>query len=159
MSVDPDRFRSLLSRFASGVTVLSLRDAAGRDHGMTVSAFCSVSLEPPLVLACVDRAASMHDLLLASDGPLGVSILSLAQEPLSRHFADADAERWAGVPMVRGESGVPLVAGAIAHLECRIVDRHPAGDHTILIARVERGELGEGGPLVYFRGGYADLQR
>lgn len=158
MSVDADLFRSVLSRFASGVTVVSARDAEGRDHGMTVSAFCSVSLAPPLVLACVAHDASMHPVLSAVD-VFGVSVLAESHEPLSRHFADREADRWEGVPMRRGGDGLPLVEGALATLECRVVARHEAGDHTIVVGRVEEATIGEGVPLVYWRGGYAELQR
>jgi flavin reductase (DIM6/NTAB) family NADH-FMN oxidoreductase RutF len=156
VSLDPDIFRSVLSRFASGVTVVSARDHGGLDHGMTVSAFCSVSLQPPLVLACVDQAASMHAVLLAVDH-FGVSVLSGAQESLSRHFADPASDRWAGVAMQRGVSDVPLIADAVAYVECAMDARHRAGDHTIFIGRVIQARVGHGEPLVYFRGGYTEL--
>jgi flavin reductase (DIM6/NTAB) family NADH-FMN oxidoreductase RutF len=156
VSIDPDTFRSVLSRFASGVTVVSARDHAEIDHGMTVSAFCSVSLEPPLVLACVDHEASMHAVLLAVEH-FGVSVLSAAQEPLSRHFADPASNRWAGVRLHQGMTGVPLVDDAVAHLECRMEARHRTGDHTIFIGRVLHAAIGNGEPLIYFRGGYTEL--
>lgn len=159
MSVDPDRFRSVLSRFASGVTVVSALDADGADHGMTVSAFSSVSLTPPLVLACIDHAASMHGVLTSAEF-FGISILSLEHEPLARHFADAAVDRWAGVRSVRGTTGVALVEGALAHLECRVDSRHDAGDHMIVIGEVIEGTVAAGPPpLIYFRGGYAELVR
>ena len=158
MSVDPSQFRALLSRFASSVTVVSARDESGADRGMTVSAFSSVSLEPPLVLMCVDQSATLHDLLLRTE-MLGVSVLAHEQEWVSRHFATREQHEWEGVPQRRGPCGMPLVDGAIAHLECRVVARHRAGDHTIIIAHVERGDVAEGEPLLYFRGTYARLQR
>jgi flavin reductase (DIM6/NTAB) family NADH-FMN oxidoreductase RutF len=156
--IDPDTFRAVLGRFASGVTVLTARDAAGRDHGMTVSAFCSVSLEPPLVLACVNRIASMHGLLL--EQPLfGVNILAAHQEACSRRFADPDCDRFDGLGYTRGESGVVLLDEAVAHLECRAVSRHAAGDHTVIIAAVDRAVALGGSPLLYYRSGYAQLER
>ena len=95
--IDPDTFRSVLGRFASGVTVVTARDRDERDHGMTVSAFCSVSLVPPLVLVCVDHAASSHDVLLESPH-FAVNVLAVHQEPLSRRFAGVDeATRFDGV--------------------------------------------------------------
>src|SRR5439155_21714162 len=106
--IDPDTFRSVLGRFASGVTIVTARDGDGADHGMTVSAFCSLSLEPPLVLICVDHAASMHGLLLTRPA-LGVSILGAHQEAISRRFADTEDERFDGIAYVRGESGVVLL--------------------------------------------------
>ena len=156
--IDPDLFRSVLGRFATSVTVLSARDAAGKDHGMTVSAFSSVSLNPPLVLACVDKTASIYPTLFKTD-VIGISILNEHQEACSRRFAEKDADRFDDLEIVRGEHGVALLKDAHAHLECRIVTRHDAGDHTIFIAAVERAVPFDGRPLLYYRGGYAQLER
>ena len=158
--MDSDTFRSVLGRFASGVTILTARDASGADHGMTVSAFSSLSLEPPLVLFCVDHTASMHGLLTSDPPPAcGISILSSNQEAYSRRFADPDSDRFDGIAYSRGDSGVVLLDGALAHLECRTLEHHDAGDHTIFIAEVERAEPKHGRPLLYYRGGYAQLER
>lgn len=158
MTLDPDAFRAVLGRFASGVTILTTRDAAGRDHGMTVSAFCSVSLEPPLVLACVDHAADMHDLLMTLDD-VGVSILASGQEALSRRFAELESDRFDGIGYTRGERGVVLFDEALAHLECLVRHRHAAGDHTVFVCEVERATVRQERPLLYYRGGYAQLER
>jgi flavin reductase (DIM6/NTAB) family NADH-FMN oxidoreductase RutF len=158
MTIDADSFRAALGRFASGVTNVTARDAAGQDHGMTVSAFCSLSLDPPMVLACVDHAASMHDLLL--EHPVfGVSILSEDQEACSRRFADPDSDRFDGIAFERGESGVVLLSDALAHLECRVTTHYDAGDHTIFVAAIDRLTPKHGRPLLYYRGGYALLER
>jgi flavin reductase (DIM6/NTAB) family NADH-FMN oxidoreductase RutF len=159
--IDSNTFRSVLGRFASGVTIVTTRDDAGGDHGMTVSAFCSVSLEPPLVLVCIDHAASMYT-LLERDGRcrFGISILSSEQEAYSRRFAiDPDTGRFDGIAYNRGDSGVVLLDDALAHLECRVLEFHDAGDHTVFIAEVERAEARHGRPLLYYRGGYAQLER
>jgi flavin reductase (DIM6/NTAB) family NADH-FMN oxidoreductase RutF len=156
--VDPDLFRSVLGRFATSVTVLSARDANGADHGMTVSAFSSVSLNPPLVLACVDKTASIYDILFKTDD-IGISILSDKQEECSRRFAEKDADRFDALEIQRGVSGVALLKNAHAHLECRIVARHDGGDHTIFVAAVEQAVALGGHPLLYYRGGYAQLER
>jgi flavin reductase (DIM6/NTAB) family NADH-FMN oxidoreductase RutF len=158
--IDPDTFRAVLGRFATGITVVTARDANGRDHGMTVSAFASVSLEPPMVLVCVAHDARMHQLLLDTD-TIGISFLSGDQEALSRRFADPECERFDGVGYARGESGVVLLDEALAHLECTIVARHGAGDHTIHVAQVDRAEpfTTPPRPLLYYRGGYAQLER
>jgi flavin reductase (DIM6/NTAB) family NADH-FMN oxidoreductase RutF len=158
--IDSGTFRSVLGRFASGVTIVTTVDDAGTDHGMTVSAFSSLSLEPPLVLFCVDHAASMYERLLAHPG-VGISILSSTQEAYSRRFADQQQEeqRFDGIAYTRGESGVVLLDDALAYLECRIVAHHDSGDHTIFIASVEQAEPREGRPLLYYRGGYAQLER
>lgn len=158
--MDSDTFRSVLGRFASGVTILTTRDASGADHGMTVSAFCSLSLEPPLVLFCVDHAASMHPLLVADPAPAcGVSILSSNQEAYSRRFADETEQRFDGIAYSRGEHGVVLLDDALAHLECRIARHIAAGDHTVFVAHLDRAEPRQGRPLLYYRGGYAQLER
>ena len=125
---------------------------------MTVSAFASVSLDPPLVLACVDHAASIYPTLIQQEW-IGISILSEGLEAASRRFADPDADRFDDLEIQRGEHGVALLGGASAHMECRIVARHEAGDHTIFIAQVEQAAVHAGRPLLYYRGGYAQLER
>lgn len=159
MTIDPDSFRSVLGRFASGITVITTIDANGRDLGMTVSAFCSVSLHPPLVQACIDRAASMFDALVSAEH-FGVNVLSSEQEAMSRRFADIDSEhRFEGLGYSRADNGVVLLEDALAHLECRIVSRYDAGDHMIFIGEVERATASAGSPLLYYRGGYTQLER
>lgn len=158
MTIDPDLFRAVLGRFASGITVVTARGDDGTDHGMTISAFCSASLEPPLVLMCVAHDASTYDTLMRQDR-FGVSMLSSTQEALSRRFADPDSERFEGIGYTRGESGVVLLDDALAHLECRTVQRHAAGDHTIFVGEVERAAAYSERPLLYYRGGYAQLER
>jgi len=158
MSVTPDEFRAILGRFATGVTVFTARDAAGGDHGMTASAFCSVSLTPPLVLACIARDADMF--AVARDAQhFGVTLLTDAQEALSRRFADQPDNRFDGIGFVRGETGVVLLNDALGHLECRRVGWHEAGDHAICVGEVLRADSGTGHPLLYYRGGYAQLDR
>ena len=159
MTIDPDSFRSVLGRFASGITVVTTRDAEQRDVGMTVSAFCSVSLDPPLVQVCVDREASLHAALLGSTR-YGVSILAAEQEALSRRFATAEStRRFDGIGYRRGESGVVLLDDVLAHLECRIVASHESGDHTMFVGEVESATARSTRPLLYYRGGYAQLER
>ena len=159
MTIDPDSFRSVLGRFASGITVVTTRDGDQRDVGMTVSAFCSVSLDPPLVQVCVDRTASLYA-ALASSSRYGVSILAAEQEALSRRFATADStRRFDGIGYRRGESGVVLLDDALAHLECKIVASHEVGDHTMFVGEVESAMARSARPLLYYRGGYAQLER
>jgi len=156
--IDSDTFSAALGRFSCGITILTARDQKGRDHGMTVSAFCSVSLEPPLVLVSVGHDASMHGLMMRAES-VGISVLSSGQEPLSRRFADPESDRFDGIGYARGEKGVALLDDALVHLECDVIDRHEAGDHTIIICAVERAEAFDGRPLLYYRGGYAQLER
>src|SRR5205814_3224919 len=154
--IDSETFRRLLSRFASGIAIITARDGE-RDVGMTVSAFCSVSLSPPLVLVCVDRTASMHDLLLRHP-KLGISIIGSEHESYSRRFSDKnETRRFEGAPFRRGVSSVMLLEDATAQMECQLVGHHEAGDHTIFLAEVERGAMGEARPLVHYGGRYAQL--
>jgi flavin reductase (DIM6/NTAB) family NADH-FMN oxidoreductase RutF len=157
--IDPDTFRSVLGRFASGVTVVTARDGDDRDHGMTVSAFCSVSLVPPLILVSVEHVASSHEVLL--DVPhFAVNVLAAHQEPISRRFAGTDeTKRFDGVGFTRGITGAALIDDALAHIECRRFSHHDAGDHTVVIGEVEAAAAHDGRPLLYYRGGYAQLER
>lgn len=159
MTVDADTFRSVLGRFASGITVVTSVDASGDDCGMTVSAFCSVSLAPPLILVCVDHVASMHDMLVRASH-FAVNILAAHQEPMSRRFSGPDEhKRFDGVGYARGLTGVALLDDALAHIECRRIAQHDAGDHTIIIGEVETAAAHSHRPLLYYRGGYAQLER
>jgi flavin reductase (DIM6/NTAB) family NADH-FMN oxidoreductase RutF len=156
--VDPATFRSVLGRFASGVTVVTVCDEDGADHGMTVSAFCSLSLVPPLVLICIDHDASLHESLQRATY-FGVNILAAEQEPIARRFAGTDPDRFEGLGFQRGKRSVALLDGVLAHLECSIHARYEGGDHTIVIGEVESAVPNEGRPLLYYRGGYAQLER
>ncbi|HSJ65645.1 MAG TPA: flavin reductase family protein [Gemmatimonadaceae bacterium] len=158
MSVDQATFRSVLGRFASGVTIITVRDG-DVDHGMTASAFCSLSLDPPLTLVCVDRSTRMHELLTVAEA-YAVSLLASHQEAISRRFAEPpDDTRFDGIGFDRGVTGAPLLHEALAHVECEVVDRHAGGDHTIIIGRVIAADAWDARPLLYYRGGYAELGR
>lgn len=159
MPLDSDLFRSVLGRFASGVTIVTTRDAAGRDHGMTVSAFTSLSLDPPLVLVCIDRDASVYPALRDAEW-IAINILNASQEALSRRFSHLGAEaRFDGIGFSRSPHGAPILDDVLAHLECRLTARHDEGDHTILVAQVEEASARDERPLLYYRGGYAQLER
>lgn len=156
--VDEYRFRSVLSRFASGVTVVTAVDDKGVDHGITVSAFCSLSLKPSLVLVCIDHVTVMHGILETASA-FAVSVLAAGQEELARRFSDPDNDRFDGTSYTRGVTGAALLAGAAAHLECGITQRLEGGDHTIFVGSVQSAESTDLHPLLYYRGGYARLER
>ncbi|MBA3672523.1 MAG: flavin reductase family protein [Gemmatimonadaceae bacterium] len=157
--MDQDSFRSVLGRFASGITVVTAVDDQGRDVGMTVSAFSSVSLEPPLVQLCVERSASMFGVLLTAER-FAVSILSDEQEALSRRFAKVESShRFDGLGYQRSENGIVLLDDALAHLECHVAMRYDAGDHMLFLGEVEQAAARDARPLLYYRGGYAQLER
>ncbi len=153
-----DEFRATLGRMATGITVITAT-VGDRDIGMTVSAFTSLSLSPPMVLVCIDQAATLHD-LLADETAFGVNVLAAGQETLSRRFASGDpTDRFAGVGYTRGALGAPLLDGTLAWLECRVAARHPGGDHTIVVGAVAEVGVREERPLLYYRSGYASLER
>ena len=156
MPVSKDDFRIALSRFVSGITVVTVLDKDKRPAGITVSAFSSVSLEPPLVLACIDKRASVHD-YLTEGTHFAVNILAQDQEHLSRRFASKDQDRFDGAGYREGVSGAPLLEGALAYIECRVVHVYPGGDHTIIVGEVESTSVADHKPLAYYRGGYAQL--
>jgi flavin reductase ActVB len=149
-------FCSACAKFPTGVTVVTVRDTLGSPHGMTASSFTSVSLDPPLVLVCVDHRAKLLEHVRRSKY-LGINILSEGQHQLSVHFARREQDRFGGVDWTAGHHGVPLIPGVLAALECRKVRMVDAGDHAILIAEVLRTEYRDGRPLVYFGSGYHKL--
>ena len=157
MSVNPDEFRAVLGRFPSGVTVVTTKGADGSDQGMTVSAFCSVSLEPPLVLVCIEKSASVYKSLTTAAG-FAVNILSAKQEQVARRFSIVDIDRFEGVGFTRSSSGYAILDDVLGVLECRRVALHDAGDHTIILGEVEATRVETGTPLLYYRGGYAQLE-
>jgi flavin reductase (DIM6/NTAB) family NADH-FMN oxidoreductase RutF len=157
MAIDPADFRRALAQFASGVTAVTTRDASGRSLGLTVTAFSSVSLEPPLVLVCVDTRSETNAGFRDS-GTFGVSVLSEEQEDVSKQFAWGGAAKFDKAETVDGTTGVPLVAGALAHLECRVVAAHPAGDHTIYVGEIVAMATRPGRPLTYWQGQYRRLR-
>jgi flavin reductase (DIM6/NTAB) family NADH-FMN oxidoreductase RutF len=155
--VTPDEFRAALGRFASGVTIITVKTAEDAIHGMTASAFCSVSLRPPLVLVCVDHLAETY-LHLRERGQFGVSVLKQEQEALSEFFADPernpDGARRLGIRYRAMKSGMPVLENTLANLDCSIIAAHSAGDHTVFVAEVREVLLNQGLPLIYFRGQY-----
>jgi flavin reductase (DIM6/NTAB) family NADH-FMN oxidoreductase RutF len=156
MPVNKDDFRAALSHFASGVTVVTAAASDGTPRGLTVSAFSSLSLEPPLILVCIEHRASLHDVLKDAEF-FAVNILAEDQEVISRRFASRDPDRFSGVGYAIGATGAPLLDAALAHLECRKTQAYAGGDHTIFLGEVEGTATKEGKPLIYFRGGYAAL--
>ncbi len=158
MSVNPDEFRAVLGRFPSGVTVVTTKGGDGSDQGMTVSAFCSVSLEPPLILVCIEKSASAYQALTTAAG-LIVNILSAEQEQLARRFSIIDIDRFEGVGFTRSSSGYAILDDVLGVLECRRFTQYDGGDHTIILGEVEATRVESGTPLLYYRGGYAQLER
>jgi flavin reductase len=157
MSLSPTEFRKAMGCFATGVTIITL-DLEGEVHGMTANAFASVSLDPPLALVCVDRAARTHAHLHAKKR-FGVNVLAEHQRAISEYYAQAvhrldHADEEAGARFDRTALGTPVLHGALAYLECRLQSAQEAGDHTVFIAEVEDVVVRQGEPLLFFRGKY-----
>ena len=157
MSVDAASFRRTMGQFASGVTVVTTRDASGQLLGLTVSAFCSVSLEPPLVLVCIDHRSEANRGLRES-GRFAVSVLGEHQEEVSRRFAAPGSGKLDGFGFADGHEGLPLVPGALAHVECRVRSFHDEGDHAVWVGEVTRAAAHPGRPLLHHAGGYRRLE-
>ncbi|GHG03887.1 oxidoreductase [Deinococcus piscis] len=154
--IGPEDFRATLGRFASGVTVITAREADGTVHGMTASAFVSVSLNPPLILVSVDRRAHMHATLLAeSTEQFAVNILAQDQAHLSNHFAGRPGPEEA-VPW-REQAGFPVLGGTVASLVCRKYQMLDGGDHTLFVGLITSTEYSDRPPLLYFSGKYGAL--
>jgi flavin reductase (DIM6/NTAB) family NADH-FMN oxidoreductase RutF len=157
MGVTQAEFRKAMGSFATGVTVITV-DCEGEVHGMTANAFTSVSLDPLLVLVCVDHRARTHTHLHARKR-FGVNVLAESQRAVSEYYARPSpthqcAEEEAGARFDRTQHGTPVLHEALAYLECRLHTAQDAGDHTIFIAEVEDVVVRAGEPLLYFRGDY-----
>ena len=156
MTVDSRSFRGALSCFASGVTVVAAIAADGQPVGVTVSAFSSLSLDPPLVLVCLDRRTYALDAYRS--GPFTVNILHENQKEISVRFSSRDEARWAKTLYHAGANGRPIIDGCLASVECDVESVQEGGDHVILIGRVTQAHSSaEGAPLVYFRSDYARI--
>jgi flavin reductase (DIM6/NTAB) family NADH-FMN oxidoreductase RutF len=151
--VEPDRFRSVMGRFATGVTVVTASSPEG-PVGLTANAVCSLSLDPLLLLVCFDNEARTLPVVRKA-GRFGVNVLRAEQEELARLFASKtpESEKFAGIPHTVHD-GIPVIEGVLAWVGCRLERVIPGGDHTIGIGAVEAAEAGQGEPLLWFRGSY-----
>lgn len=154
--LDSAVFRELCGRFATGVVVVTTMSQEGSPVGMTANSFTSVSLVPPLVSLNVDHGAAMHG-HVSRARRFAVNILESRQEAVSRRFAEEHPDRFDGVGYRVSDLGLPLLEGTLAVLECERHNSFEAGDHTIVIGRVLGGQVNEGRPLLYYRGGYYDI--
>jgi flavin reductase (DIM6/NTAB) family NADH-FMN oxidoreductase RutF len=156
--IDGSDFKRALGQFATGVTVVTTRGGDGKPLGLTVNAFCSVSLEPPLVAVCIDNRSEANAGFQAS-GVFGISVLAEGQEAFSQRFAVAGPAKFDANDLEQGASGVALVPQALTHIECQLSAAHPAGDHTLYVGEVIRLAARPGRPLLYHAKGYRRLER
>ena len=152
--MDTIEFRRIMGHWTTGVSVVGARVGEGVLFGLTANAVSSVSLQPSLVLACVETGADTHDAIAAA-GAFSVNVLSAHQESLARRFAADDvSEKFDGVGWRTEITGAPVLDETLAWLDCTVWAQYPAGDHTIYVGEVQAGDARDAQPLVYYRGGY-----
>ena len=156
MPVDDAEFKLALSHFASGITVVTT-EWEGSPYGMTVASFASLSLHPPLVVICIEKTVKSHDAIAAAK-KFGVNILAAHQAEVSNRFASRIGDKFAGLEWARGTTGVPVIADSLTTIECAVRDQLPGGDHSIFVGEVVAIAVRDGQPLLYYRGGYRQMQ-
>lgn len=157
MPVAGDVLRRVMGRFATGVTVVTILDDEGNPQGFTANSLTSVSLDPPLVLVCVEHGVRSRP-CFRRDRVFAVNILGEDQEDLSRKFASKMEDKFGDVSYRPGELGPPRLDGCIGYLECRILYEYPGGDHAIFVGQVEAARCaGDKNPLLFYGGKYARL--
>ena len=156
-AIDPREFRNALGAFATGVTVVTTSDTKGHPFALTVNSFTSVSLDPPLVLWCVNRAHGEIFDAFSTAGHYAVHVLQEEQERLSRHFIAKTENRFADIEYERGIAGLPLLPNCCARLQCSVEHRYEGGDHLMLVGRVIDMTFKPAPPLVFHAGQYRRL--
>jgi len=157
MTIDPREFRNTLGLFATGITVVTTNDSNGEKIGVTINSFASVSLEPPLVLFSLKTESPLTNIFLSQE-KYNICVLADDQENVSNLFASHEEDKFSKVDWKEGENGTPVLNGTLATLECKRAEAHMGGDHTIFVGQVTNIEASEeGGPLLYYKGGYKKL--
>jgi flavin reductase (DIM6/NTAB) family NADH-FMN oxidoreductase RutF len=156
------QFRKALGRFATGITVITVESAPGLVRGMTANSFTSVSLDPMLILVCVDKGAKILP-MLEKKKRFGVGVLKEGHQAISEYFAkgvqSADAEQRLSIRYRWTPGGIPVLEGTLLQLGCEVAASHLAGDHTIFVGEVAEAEIHNGKPLLYFGGEYRHMAR
>jgi flavin reductase (DIM6/NTAB) family NADH-FMN oxidoreductase RutF len=156
MAIDPRELRNVFGVFATGVTIITTNDVNGKPFGLTANSYTSLSLDPPLVLVCVDKKVDCYACFEQSK-VFAVNFLAEDQEQLSTRFATKGIEKFEGIPVRQGSIGVPLLEGAIGFIECKLVNGYDGGDHTIYVGEVQAASASGERPLLFFKGKYNKL--
>ena len=156
VGVTSAEFRRACGRFSTGVAIASVLDAQGTPHGLTVSSFTSASLEPPLVLICLGHRVSVIDAFRAS-AHFGINVLAEGQRDLAERFSRKGQDRFDGLNWRRGKTGVPILAGVLAAIECAVRQRFTAGDHDVFVGEMVAARETGGAPLIHFASHYRRL--
>jgi flavin reductase (DIM6/NTAB) family NADH-FMN oxidoreductase RutF len=158
VTVLPRDYRRAMSHLAGGVVIVTTRGPDGEPNGMTATAVCSVSVKPPLVMACMNQSANTHAAVVGSS-VFALNILPVTERDLAQRFASSDGDKFDGVEVEVGQTGAPLLVAALAHCDCRVERSVSAGDHTIFIGRVlQAASRSADPPLLYFRGDYGSVR-
>jgi len=156
VSIDARELRNVMGQFATGVTVVTTTDRTGQPYGLTANAFTSLSMTPPLALICVDKTAQCYACFEESK-IFAINVLREDQEDVSRRFATKGIDKFVGLDWSKSTDGHPLLGGALAQIECRIVNSYDGGDHTILVGEIVGARAFGERPLLFFQGKYHRL--
>jgi flavin reductase (DIM6/NTAB) family NADH-FMN oxidoreductase RutF len=155
--IEQQLFRRVCGKYATGITVVTILDANAAPQGMTANSFTSVSLDPPLILFCIDRRTSFLNHFLPGV-MFAINVLHEEQQEMSSCFARAGRDRFQGVEWTPGTNGAPILGEVLASLECAVDQLVEAGDHVVVIGKVTHATWREGQPLVYFNSSYQTLR-
>lgn len=156
MALDARDIRNVMGHFATGVTVITTKDKTGKPFGLTVNSFTSLSLNPPLVIVCVDKTVDCYSCFEDSK-VFAVNVLGEDQEEISQRFATKGIEKFEGVKWRMGEKGSPLLDGVIGAIECKVAQSYDGGDHTIFLGEIVKATAQGDRPLLFFKGKYQRL--
>ena len=156
-TIEQHHFRRVCSKYATGITILTVLDSDGTPQGMTVNSFTSVSLSPPLILVCIDRQTSIRSCFVPG-ARFGVNVLHEKQKELSTWFARSGHDRFSGMAWTPGQTGAPVLPEVLATIECVVTQIVEAGDHVVVIGAALHATWREGQPLIYFNSSYQSLR-
>jgi flavin reductase (DIM6/NTAB) family NADH-FMN oxidoreductase RutF len=156
-TIEQQHFRRVCSKYATGITILTVLDSLGAPHGMTVNSFTSVSLSPPLILVCIDRQTSILSHFRLGTR-FGVNVLEEEQKELSTWFARSGHDRFSGMAWTPGQTGAPVLPEVLATIECAVTQIVEAGDHVVVIGAALHATWRDGQPLIYFNSSYQSLR-
>lgn len=153
--VSSDEFKLVMRRFAASVNVITSADGE-RKNGMTATAVCSVSSDPPSALIIVNKSNRSHP-IIAGTKAFAVNVLSSNQKHVAGHFASKLPDPFADIPHSMGRTGCPIIVGADAHIECTVIDQMDVGTHTIFVGKIVAADAASGEPLLYHEGRYVGI--
>jgi 3-hydroxy-9,10-secoandrosta-1,3,5(10)-triene-9,17-dione monooxygenase reductase component len=156
MTIDAQELRHVMGHFATGVTVITTKDAHGNPNGLTANAFMSLSLNPPLILISVDKSATCYACFELNNA-FTVNFLSEGQEEISRRFATKGIDKFAGLEWKEGGNGAAIIEGVLGHVECKVTQSYDGGDHTIVVGEILNVNAVGERPLLFFKGKYQRL--